>query len=58
MIYLVTNSVLPDTDKYTRISVKDSLSKLNELRIVGFDTETSGIEIWGNKLLLVQLGCK
>lgn len=58
MIYLVTNSVLPDTDKYTRISVKDSLSKLNELRIVGFDTETSGIEIWSNKLLLVQLGCK
>lgn len=44
MIYLVTNSKeLFTNDTYTIISVEESLKLLEPLKIVGIDTETSGL---------------
>ena len=37
-------------------TVEESLEFLETLSVVGFDTETQGLQIWGGKLLLVQLG--
>lgn len=57
MIYLVSQQVLPETELYERISVKESLRLLDTLRIVGLDTETEGFDVYTKNLLLVQLGC-
>lgn len=58
MIYLVTgNNELFESDEYKIIGVDESLSLLNSLRIVGLDTETSGLDCHTGKLLSVQLGC-
>ena len=56
MIYLVTrNNELFESDEYKIIGVDESLSLLNSLRIVGLDTETSGLDCHTGKLLSVQL---
>lgn len=57
MIYYVTNNVeLIPNDYYKIISVSESLEILNRIKIIGVDTETSGLEVYSSKLLLVQLG--
>lgn len=58
MIFLVTsNQQLFDNENYKIISVEESLEKLNNLKIVGVDTETEGIDVHTKKLLLAQFGC-
>lgn len=58
MIYLVTkNQELFDNEAYKIIGVDESLSLLEPLRIVGLDTETSGLSCHKDKLLSLQLGC-
>ena len=58
MIYLVTlNRELFDNEAYKTIGVDESLSLLEPLRIVGVDTETSGLSCHKDKLLSLQLGC-
>ena len=57
MIYLVTrNQELFTNDDYKIIGVDESLSLLSSLTIIGLDTETSGLDVYTNKLLSVQLG--
>lgn len=57
MIYLVTkNRELFDNDLYKIIDVEESLKYLNSLDIVGFDTETSGLDPWTCQLKSIQLG--
>ena len=58
MIYLVTaNKELFDNEVYKIIGVDESLSLLEPLKIVGLDTETSGLSCHKDKLLSLQLGC-
>lgn len=58
MIYCVTrNRELFDNEAYKVIGVDESLSLLEPLRIVGVDTETSGLNCHKDKLLSLQLGC-
>ena len=58
MIYLVTkNQELFENSAYKIIGVDESLSLLEPLRIVGLDTETSGLSCHKDKLLSLQLGC-
>lgn len=58
MIYLVTKEPdLISNDTYEIISVKRSLELLEDLNIVGLDTETSGLKVHKDNLLSVQLGC-
>ena len=58
MIYLVSaNRELFDNEAYKIIGVDESLSLLEPLRIVGVDTETSGLSCHKDKLLSLQLGC-
>lgn len=58
MIYLVTkNQELFENKDYKIIGIDESLSLLEPLRIVGLDTETSGLSCHKDKLLSLQLGC-
>ena len=57
MIFVVTNQQeLFDRDDYQIISVEGSLAKLEELIVVGLDTETDGLDPYTSKLLSLQLG--
>lgn len=57
MIYLVTlNQELFEHDEYKIIGIDESLSLLAPLEVVGLDTETSGLDVYTDKLLSVQLG--
>lgn len=58
MIYVVTrNRELFDNEAYKIIGVDESLSLLKPLKIVGLDTETSGLDCHKDNLLSLQLGC-
>lgn len=58
MIYLVTkNQELFENSDYKIIGVEESLSLLKPLKIVGLDTETSGLNCHTDRLLSMQLGC-
>lgn len=58
MIYLVTrNRELFNSEVYKMIGIDESLSLLEPLRIVGVDTETSGLSCHKDNLLSLQLGC-
>lgn len=58
MIYVVTaNRELFNNEAYKIIGVDESLSLLNPLKVVGLDTETSGLSCHKDKLLSIQLGC-
>lgn len=58
MIYLVTDNLkLFEGNEYKTIGVDESLSLLESLKIVGLDTETSGLNCHTDKLLSLQLGC-
>lgn len=57
MVYLVTNdSRLFESDAYKVISIEESLELLLPLEEIAIDTETTGIEVHTNSLLLAQLG--
>ena len=57
MIYLVTaNRELFSNDVYEVIGIDDSLSLLHSINNVGLDTETSGLDVYLDRLLSVQLG--
>lgn len=56
-IYLVTKQTRIFSDDIHVISVEESLRLLEPLKIVGLDTETTGIDCWTKELLSVQLGC-
>lgn len=58
MKYLVTNSDLKRNDNYKIISVEESLEKLNGINVIGFDTETTGLEYHKDKIILLQFGTK
>lgn len=58
MIYLVTaNRELFDNPSYEIIDVKRSLELLEPLKIIGFDTETEGLDCHTKRLLSMQFGC-
>lgn len=58
MIYLVTrNQELFETTEYTPITVAKSLELLQALKIIGFDTETTGLDCHTDRLLSMQFGC-
>jgi ribonuclease D len=58
MIYLVTaQTQLQLQSDIKVISPEKSLELLTPLTIVGFDTETSGIDPWTKELKSIQLGC-
>ena len=58
MIYLVTKSQeLFKNGVYKIIGIDESLSLLEPLKIIGLDTETSGIDCHKDNLLSLQLGC-
>lgn len=57
-IYLVTaQKQLFDNETYKIIGVEESLRLLTPLKIVGLDTETSGLDPYTKELKLLQLGC-
>lgn len=57
MIYLVsTKKELFGTSLYRVITVEESLDILSKIKIVGLDTETSGLDVHTNELLTLQLG--
>lgn len=58
MIYFVTkNQELFESKNYKIIGVDESLTLLEPLKVVGVDTETSGLNCHNDKLLSLQLGC-
>ena len=58
MIYLVTTQQqLFENELYKIIGVEESLRLLEPLKIVGLDTETTGLDPYTKELKLVQLGC-
>lgn len=57
MIYLVTTQSRLPTSDIQVISVEESLKLLNPLKIVGTDSETTGIDCHNDTLLTFQLGC-
>lgn len=59
MIYLVTNEpYLFPNQNIQVVSVQESLEILRPLKVVGLDTETSGLDSHTKNLLLVQMGCR
>ncbi len=57
MIYFVSGRhELFENDVYKCISVEESLEKLNQLTVVGLDTETEGFDPYTKALLSLQLG--
>lgn len=56
-IYVVTQQILPESDKYQVITIQESLDKLEPLELVGLDTETSGFDPYTKELKSIQLGC-
>lgn len=60
-IYFVTGQLALFNDEsrpFKCISVEESLELLNQLEVIGLDSETRGTEIWQGELLLLQLGNK
>ena len=57
MIYVVTQQILPESDKYEIISPQAALYMLKPLRKVGLDTETKGYDPYTKELIMLQLGC-
>lgn len=59
MIYLVSRErFLFKSPDIKEISVEESLRLLEPLKIVGLDTETTGLDPYTKELKLVQMGCK
>lgn len=58
MIYFVTNQMRLPSPNYKVVSIEESLKILEPMKRVGVDTETSGLRVYQDKLLLLQLGNK
>ena len=59
MIYLVSREqFLFEPGDIKCVSVEESLELLAPLKIVGLDTETTGLDPYTKELKLVQMGCK
>lgn len=59
MIYLVSNqTTFFESDKYTSISVEESLEFLNKTNRLQYDSETTGKDPHLNKILCIQFGNK
>lgn len=58
MIYLVTTNEKLFNTGFEVISVQDSLSILNNHKILQLDTETEGLDCHSKRLLTVQIGTK
>lgn len=59
MIYLVSkNKSLFKDSLYKEVTCQEALNILQPLKLVQFDTETSGLDCWTKQLLTVQLGNK
>ena len=59
MVYVVSKErFLFHPDDIGFINVEESLKILEPLKIVGLDTETTGLDPYTKELKLVQLGCK
>ena len=57
MIYLVTNQqAMFSPSGYSMATVEESLEYLKNLDIIGFDTETRGMDPYTKDLLSMQLG--
>ena len=56
MIYLVTQQILPESETYKIATSQEALEILEPLKIVGLDTETSGLNCHEDNLLSLQLG--
>lgn len=57
MIYLVTKQMdLFDNSIYKIISAEESLNMLKGLTVIGFDTETTGLDAHSDKVIMLQLG--
>lgn len=57
MIYVVTQQILPKSDKYEIVSPQAALHMLEPLKKVGLDTETRGFDPYTKELIMLQLGC-
>lgn len=58
-IYLVTNQqTLFPSELFEVISVEESIKKLQALRVIGLDTETTGFDPYTKDLVSVQMGNK
>lgn len=59
MIYLVTGqrALFESNNTYKCVSVAESLKLLKPLKVVGLDTETTGIDCHNDTLISLQLGC-
>ena len=57
MIYLVSNTINAFDGVFNQISVDHSLKLLDQLKFIGTDTETAGLDCHTKALLTVQLGC-
>ncbi len=57
MIYVCTQQILPESDRYEIISPQTALHLLKPLRKVGLDTETRGFDPYTKELIMLQLGC-
>lgn len=58
MIYVVTQQILPESKKYEVITIEESLRILENLQVVGLDTETMGLDPYTHELVMLQLGCE
>jgi len=58
MKYIVTNSRLFEMNGVESISLEKALSMLEKEKILGFDTETMGLNCFQDKLLCSQFGTK
>ena len=56
MRFLVSNMILPESNAYRRVTPEQSLTLLYQLKTVGLDTETKGLDPYTKELLLLQLG--
>lgn len=57
MIYLVTNSSkLFSSEKYSLLSVQDSISMLKTWKLIQYDSETLGLDCHIGQLLTIQFG--
>lgn len=57
MIYLVTQQILPQSNRFTKVTPKEALMLLEPLKEVGLDTETRGFDPYTKQLTMLQLGC-
>lgn len=56
-IYLVTNQLeVFSNTKFTHISLEKAINMLSPLVEIGLDSETNGLDVHTNKMLLLQLG--